>query len=338
MNFSQFVRFFFAALLYSISFCGYSQQVVLTGKILDKETQEPLPFANIFVKNNYTVGATADYDGLYTLTLDFVPDTIGVSTLGYTTLFKKYIANSSPTTLNFELDRSDVSLMEVVIKPGENPAHPIIRKVIANKTKYDKNNLNSYGFEMYNKIEIDLDELTEKFKNRKIFKPFQNVFNNIDSTSEEKPFLPFFLSETVSDFHFQKNPIDKREIIKATKVSGVKSDNLSQFLGGMYIQFNIYEDWVPLFQRQFLSPIAVSAFSSYKYYLVDSAFIENNWCYKIQFMPKRKGELTFEGDMWVVDSAFALKQISMKISKDADINFVRKVSIYNEFTEAAPDV
>ncbi len=71
------------------------------------------------------------------------------------------------------LDRSDYSLMEVVINPEKITANILMRKVIANKGKYNKNKLNSYGYEVYNKMEIDLEEINDKFKNKKKFKPFQ---------------------------------------------------------------------------------------------------------------------------------------------------------------------
>lgn len=314
------------------------QSITITGKVVDKQTEEALPFANVYIKGKPTTGITTDYEGNYTLTIDQPEDSIGASSIGYITVFKPLQKNNSKQMIVLPLDRSDYSLMEVVIKPGENPANILMRKVIANKGKYNKNKLNSYGYEVYNKMEIDLEEINDKFKNRKVFKPFKFVFNNMDSVSEEKPFLPFFMTETMSDFHHRKNPLDNREIIKASKVSGVNNASVTQFLGSMYVQFDIFEDWILLLNQSFVSPISNVGLSSYRYYIVDSAFIGNKWCKKIQFMPRRKGELTFEGDMWIADSAFAVKQLSMKISKDADVNFVKKISIYNEFESLSDSI
>jgi hypothetical protein len=59
-------------------------------------------------------------------------------------------------------------------------------------------------------------------------KPFDFIFHNIDSTSKnEKPYLPMFISETVSDYSFRKNPKARKEVIKATKVAGVQDASVN---------------------------------------------------------------------------------------------------------------
>jgi hypothetical protein len=314
-----------------------AQTVLISGKVTDKETEEAIPFANVYIKGT-VIGVQTDFDGKYKMEIKLPADSLLASSIGYNKGARKINAAPKEQTVNFILDRSDYSLQEVVIVPGENPAIRIIKEVIARKHSHNKNKLNSYGYEAYNKIEIDLDDLSDKFKGRKIFKPFKFVFNNIDSVSEAKPFLPFFLSETVSDFHYRKTPLDRREIIKASKVSGINDVSISQFLGNMYIESDIYADWIELMQRQFISPISQVGMVSYRYYLVDSQFIDNFWCYKIQFFPKSKGGLTFEGDMWVADSVYAVKEISMKMTKDADVNFVRNMSMYNQFVPVKDSV
>lgn len=314
------------------------QTVVITGTVIDKQTEEPISFANVFIQGT-SIGLSTDFEGKFSMQVTLPADSIGASSIGYTKGYRRINPNATTQTMTIELERADYNIGEVVIVPGENPALRIVRNAVELKKSHDKKKLDSYGYEAYNKIEIDLDDLTEKFKERKIFKPFKFVFNNIDSFSEEKPFLPFFISETVSDYHWRKTPIDEREIIKASKVSGINNVSISQFLGNVWIEIDLYQDWIYLLQRQFISPVSqLGLASTYRYYLVDSQMIDNYWCYKIQFLPKRKGELTFEGDMWIADSVFALKQISMKMTKDADVNFVRSLSLYNEFVPVADSI
>jgi hypothetical protein len=78
-----------------------------------------------------------------------------------------------------------------------------------------------------------------------------------------------------------------------------------------------------LFGRAFVSPVSNAGFAFYKYYLLDSAFIENRFCYKVSFQPKRKQELTFAGEMWINDTTFAIKNIEAGIVKDANINYIQ---------------
>ena len=56
-------------LLFSASMTVFSQSGALKGKILDKTTKEPIPFANIIVENNGTQagGTTSDFNGEYSI-------------------------------------------------------------------------------------------------------------------------------------------------------------------------------------------------------------------------------------------------------------------------------
>ena len=121
------------------------------------------------------------------------------------------------------------------------------------------------------------------------FRKFDFIFDNIDS-SERKPYLPVFLSESLSDYYFQRDPKKNKEIIKATRVSGVENESVSQFTGDMYQQVNIYDNQVPVFGKNFVSPVANNGFAYYKYYLLDSVEVDGYWCYHLTFVPKRKGE------------------------------------------------
>jgi len=49
------------------------------------------------------------------------------------------------------------------------------------------------------------------------------------------------------------------------------------------------------------------------------------------FTPKRKGESTFEGDCWVHDTTFAIQKMNLRLTKEANINFVNELSLIQEF-------
>ena len=77
-------------------------------------------------------------------------------------------------------------------------------------------------------------------------------------------------------------------------------------------------------------------FYYYKYYLVDSTVIDGHWCYKLNFEPKDKANNTFHGDMWIADTAFAVKVITMQVADHVNLNFIEKSSLYQEFNEVVP--
>lgn len=302
----------------------------ISGKVYDADTREPLPFVSVVLKGTKT-GTTTDFDGNYALSTSESPDSIIVTYIGYLKGVKA-IKIGIPQIINIALKPNAVLLQAVEIRPGENPAHRILKQVIKHKDDNDKAKLDSYQYEVYNKIEFDLNNISKEYKKNVLFKPFAFVFDEIDSSNvKEKPQLPIFMTESLSDYYYKKNPKFKKEIIKASKVAGVQSPSVSQFMGEMYQQVNVYDNTILVFGKNFISPISDNGLLFYRYYLIDSLFLGSNRCYQIQFKPKRKQELTFEGNMWIADTSFAVKRLEMSIADDANINFVHTLNVIQEY-------
>ena len=307
-----------------------AQETKVSGKIVDAITLEPLPFVNIIFKGTNT-GTTSDIDGTYSMSTPLKADSIIISFVGYNKV-TRVIKPNVTQTINIGLSQG-VELTAVEVRPGENPAHRILRKIIANKNKNDRQKLEAYEYEVYNKIEFDLNNISEDFQNRKLLKPFSFIFDNIDSSNiKEKPYLPVFMTESLSDFYFRKNPKIKNEIIKASKVAGLENSSVSQFMGDMYQNVNIYDNAILVFNKTFTSPISDNALLFYKFYLIDSMIIDGHKCYQLQFKPKRKQELTFVGNLWAADSTFGIIQVEMSIADDANINFIDATNVVQKYT------
>lgn len=313
-----------------VFFPVFSQTTRVTGRIFDATTKEPLPFVNIVLKGTAT-GTTSDFDGNYSLSFTVPADSITISYIGYVPVTKA-IKRGTSQVINVELQSSAIGLEEVVVNPGENPAHRIIRAVIANKDKNDREKLDAYQYEVYNKVEFDLNNIPPDFRKKKVFKPIEFIFDNIDSGKVgEKPFLPLFMTESLSDYFYRRDPRTKKEVIKASKVTGVENASVSQFMGEMYQQVNIYDNTILVFGKNFISPISDNGLLYYRYYLIDSMFIGENRCYQIQFKPRRKQELTFSGNLWIADTTFAIKRLEMTIADDANINFINNLNVVQEY-------
>jgi len=319
--------------------CSIAQTTICQGKVTDFETGEPLPYVTIgFVDSK--IGTTSDIEGNYRIESYYATEQIQTSFLGYyneTKLVKK----DRNQIIDFQLKVEQKVLGEVVIKPDkdyENPAHTIFRRIVANKDANNREKLDAYSYELYNKVEIDIDNPKKNLINFFLLKPIDFIFANIDSTSEDSPFLPTFLGETVSDYYYKKKPKKEREYIKATEISGYQNESISALLGDMYQNVNIYHNHVTIFDRSFISPLADNGLIHYRYYLVDSAMIQNKWCYNIQFQPRRKQELTFKGNFWVNDTTYAIKHIEAEMAKDANINFITNFHVEQEYSEVEDEV
>ncbi|MDY6800197.1 MAG: DUF5686 family protein, partial [Bacteroidota bacterium] len=298
-----------------------SQITKVRGVIKNSETGEPISFVNVTFKNS-SIGTITNTSGEYFLESRQSYDSILVSFVGYKPQAKAINALSYQV-INFNLEPNIYEIEEIIVLPTENPAHPILRNIIANKEKHNPRKYDSYTYELYNKIEIDINNVNDQLKNNRLLKDFQFIFDYTDTSAiTGKPYLPIFITESFSEYYYQKEPKIEREIIKATKISGVENESLSQFTGKMYQKINIYENFQRVFEPGFVSPIADFGLYYYKYYLIDSAFINNQWCYHISFVPKRKQERTFHGDFWVHDTTFAIKKIQMRMANDVNINFI----------------
>ena len=306
-----------------------AQITKVMGTVFDRETNEPIPFANIYFQGT-TIGVTSDFDGNFSIETKTPTDSLVASVMGY---YKQafLIQKGIFQRINFMLQEQNFNLPEVVIIAGENPAEIILRKIIKNKEQNSKKEFDAYQYECYNKIEIDANNISEKFKNRRLLKPFNFIFDYVDtSTVNGKTYLPVFISETLSDIYFRKEPKSEKEVIKAAQASGVENESLIQFMGSMFQQYDIYDNYITIFQKNFVSPISDFGINHYKYYLVDSNSFSDKWCYKIMFKPRRKQELTFTGHFWVHDTTFAIKAFELKIADDANINYINDLVLIQE--------
>lgn len=314
------IKYITTLLLLLIIGISFAQKTEISGVVTDAQNGDTLPFVNVYFVGT-KIGTTTDFDGKYAIDTYYASDSIAASFVGYKTL-KIKIKKDTKQEVSFKLEPSMEALPEVVIKPTGNPAHPILKNVIKYKEANNREKLDAYQYEVYNKLEFDINNMSEKFMNKKIFKKFDFIFDNIDTT-KQKDYLPVFITESLSDLYYRRKPKAEKEYIKASRVSGVSNKSVAQFTGDMYQQVNLYENFVEIFGKNFISPIANQGLFSYRYYLQDSLFIDNNWCYEIQFIPRRKGEMTLTGTMWINDTTYAIKKIEGDISEDANINFVK---------------
>tara|TARA_B100000508_G_scaffold140662_1_gene142695 strand:+ start:427 stop:2931 length:2505 start_codon:yes stop_codon:yes gene_type:complete len=321
-----------------LTLAGSSQKTIVQGRVMDSETKEPLPFVNVAFKGS-KIGASTNMDGYYKIETYYPTDSLVASFVGYKPKVYR-VKKDISQTINFNLEAGHITLEAVEIRPDKkavNPALVILDQVLKNKKINNKTKLDAYQYEAYNKVEFDLNNIDKKFMERKVWKPFKFIFDNVDSTGE-KPFLPVFMTESMSDYYYTRLPKRNKEIIKAVKISGIENESIQQFLGDMYQNVNIYDNYVKLFNKSFISPVANLGKASYRYYLLDSADIDDHKCYKIKFIPRRDHELNFAGIMWIADTSYAVKRVEAKASKNANINFVRELAIKQEYSEVENEV
>lgn len=301
----------------------------------DSETGQPVPDVHVIFQDS-KIGTFTDSLGRYVLETYYASDVLEFYYSGYKTE-KIEITKDIPQIVDVVIKPDLGELEEFVVLPSEFPSTRLHKKIIAHKDVNNREKLSSYGYELYNKIEVDVNNIGDKFSNRDIVQKLDVVLQFLD-TSNGQAFLPVILSETVSDFTYQNHPKKKKEVIQGTYTTGIENLHFNQFLGEMYLDFNIYDNYLILFNHGFVSPVANFARSYYRFYLQDSSFIDNQWCYLLTFRPKRSGDLAFVGEMWVHDTTYAIKSFKANISPNANLNFVNDFYFYQKFEQVEKEV
>ncbi|MBT8317594.1 MAG: carboxypeptidase-like regulatory domain-containing protein [Lutibacter sp.] len=322
--------------LFLFIFSVVFSQVKISGVVKDNQNQT-IPFANILFVGS-TTGTVSDENGAFYLESEKNYTQIEVSFIGFET--KIVSIKSRDFDLTITLEELAAQLKEVFIYSGkvkkkDNPAIAILKKIWAKKRQNGIYLFDQYEYEKYEKLEFDLNNVDSVMKKSKLFKGMEFVFNGVDTSRiTGKAFLPIFINESVyKSYGTNKNGKGFREDLIANKNSGFESNqNVIAFIKDLYVDYNIYDSYIKIFDKSFVSPISkASGISTYNYVLTDSAFIDNKWCYNILYYPRRKNELTFKGDFWVNDSTFAVKEINMQASRSANINWVKDIYIEQEF-------
>lgn len=309
-------------------------QTKVSGIVYD-EFKQPLPYANVVFKGT-TEGIITNEEGKFYLESKSTQSGIVVTFVG---MEPKEVPIEKAVTYNMEINLGAGKMLnEVVIYTGKtskknNPAIDILRKIWARKKKNGLRQFKQYQYDKYEKVEFDLNTIDSALMKSKLFKGMEFVFEQVDTSDVTgKSYLPIFINEALSQVYGDNTNGKLKEITKANKNSGFSNNQqLIAFIKDLYAEYDIYDNYLKFFDKDFVSPLSRTGINVYNYVLHDSTYIDNKWCYNIVFYPRRKNELTFKGDFWVNDTTFAIKKINLTASRGANINWVKEIYIEQEF-------
>jgi hypothetical protein len=324
---------FFISLFFAL--CGpLFAQTKISGVVLD-DTKQPLPYANVYFKGT-SEGVITDENGKFYLESQNAYTDVVFSFVGFA---PKEVHLDKPISLNLKITLAEATeLKEVVLYSGKtskknNPAIDILRKIWERRRKNGLKMFKQYEYDKYEKVEFDLNTIDSAMVKSRLFKGMEFIFDHVDTSNVTgKTYLPIFINEALGHVYGDNVNNRKKEIVSANKNSGF-SDNqqIIAFIKDLYVDYDIYDNYLKFFDKDFVSPLSRTGINVYNYVLADSTFIEKKWCYNIVFYPRRKNELTFKGNFWVNDTTFAIKKIAMTASKGANINWVKDIYIEQDF-------
>lgn len=325
-----------------------AQNTVITGVVTDDADKQPIPNASIAVVGS-SQGTSSSVDGRFRLVLSGSYTQVRVSSVGYGEQLKNFLPGREQA-LNFVLRASSQQLQVVTVHSGKkkkytnknNPAVELIRKVIAHKPE---NRPESYPYQQYTSYEkmiFSLSNLSEKFMHKKIFKNYQFLFREQDSTAiGGKNLLPLYMEEKLSDNFISKQPERKKQVVRATKQvkydeNFVDNQGLQSYFNRMYQDIDIYENNVSLLSNQLLSPISDNAPGAYKFFITDTIRDQTPQLIELSFTPRNTTDMLFEGRIYItLDGHYAVEHAVLSANKNINLNFVRRMETILKFDRSA---
>ncbi|MEE9440158.1 MAG: DUF5686 family protein [Saprospiraceae bacterium] len=326
-----------------IAISSFGQKVTrIRGKVLDANSGEGLPFVDVGLKGT-NIGVSTDLEGNYNIETRFASDTVFASFLGYVTQefpITKYKTNK----INFKLKDESLKLETVEIREKKskyskknNPALNLAQLVLSNKYINSLKGKDYYSYDQQEKINIDLNNITEKFKETPFIRNFDFMWEYIDTSEiNGKTYLPVFLRETLSTIYFKKKGNVLKEVRKAARFTDVEKsldpETVNDALDALYQDIDIYEEKIDLLDQQFVSPLAKTGEDFYRYYIIDTTEVNGIEAINLAFIPAVKGNFGFTGNIYVSnDKKYTVLKVDMGIIEGINLNFVRDLRIVQEF-------
>jgi len=299
---------------------SFSQNFVITGKAIDTQTNEPLPYVNIRVHKT-SQGTATNVNGVFELKLKRGVYTLVASYIGYYSDTVTVNLNGD-LVVEFQLNQTGVLLPEIVILPGENPALEIIRKAIEMRKEREEK-LNSYEFEAYTKGLIrTTDEISAKGR---------TISSGVGSDDDSVDLKITGLLENQSKGYFKK-PDEFKDIILARKQSANFPPTINILTGGRLIQ-NFYDDEINFFGRSLPGPISDDALNYYYFYIEKVLYKNDKKVFRIFMSPENSEDPGFEGEVFINDSTYELIQVELRLNRSANPGGIfDTISIFQQFS------
>lgn len=271
-------------------------QNIIKGKVIDSGSGEPLAFANIIFNNDQFMGARTDIDGKFSFIAETEIKSLVCSYIGYEK--KSMIVDRALTTdagIIIELNPLTNELREVIVRPGENPANLIIRKVIQNKEINDPEKISSFSYTSYNKTIYDFLFSDEKKR---------------DSMMMAKKLSGghLLVMESATERRFVRPDLDE-ETVTGTRVSGFKKPSFVSLATDLQ-PFSFYGDNIKLFDIDYLNPVSRRSPENYSFNIVDTLFQDNDTTFIISFAPlKGRNFDGLTGVLYINTNKYAIQNV-----------------------------
>ncbi|HEX7072065.1 MAG TPA: DUF5686 family protein, partial [Rhodothermales bacterium] len=249
-------------------------QTTIRGTVTDAETGEPLAAAHVVIEGTYR-GTITNREGEYALTLESLPATLLVRSIGFATE-RRLVDSAGDRTLDVHLQPVSYELDEIVV--SGDPGGDIMRRVIEEKRKwYD-----------------DLETFRTNAFTRRV------VANDTGIV---------FIVEALSDLYW-----DRERGIREVITSQRQTENLPIPPGTVPTGeiSNLYDDDVEIAGFRLVGVTHPRALDVYDFSLIGTRRIDDQLVFDIGVTPRSRLTPAFVGQVTVLDQAFALLEVHLR--------------------------
>ncbi|MDD3877756.1 MAG: DUF5686 family protein [Bacteroidales bacterium] len=276
----------------------FSQDFRICGNVYDQQSREPLSFVNIVV-NNSNRGGISDIDGRFCINSSEEPINLKLSYVGYEPV---EIQLENLRDLRVFMKPSEITLAEVVILPGENPAHRIIDSVIANRQFNRPENLPSFEYKAHNKVSFGIDSVQLNQL------AVSDTGINSDALRElQKTYILLIESITSRKYMYPEN---NQEEILAYRISGFNDPYLS-LLASQLQTFSFYDEYISILDKRYLNPISTGSTDRYFFNLEDTTYNQSDTVFIISYQPRRNRNFdALKGLLYINTNGYAIQNVT----------------------------
>jgi hypothetical protein len=271
------VKIAFTFLLVLIPVFSFGFQTTISGTIIDLDTKETLPAANISIENTYQ-GTISNSDGKFSLRIRQFPVTLIIRYIGY-------------QTQRIQLKTTPDEPLEISLKPiayqfenfdvgEEDPAVYIMKLVIAEKKVWQAK-LKTFKAKAYSRFTIENDKA---------------IVSMMESVSEA----------------YWDHKKGMKGVVKAQKQTNNLMD--SDGFSGLDFMPNFYDDNIDIAGFNLVGITHPKATDVYDFKLIKYRMLDEKVVFDIAVKPKNRLETAFIGTISVIDEDYALLEVDLKPS------------------------
>lgn len=317
----------------------------IEGYVTDAETGEPLPFVNVFYKQNKNVGTNSNLKGYYKISTENNSGVIVFSYMGFER-HEVYVKQGSKRRVNVKLRPVSTQMKEIVIQTDRrkysrknNPAVALMEKVIAAKDSGSMKENDYFNYTKYQRLTFAFNDVTQAQLDSGAFRRFPSLAKQAEYCPQTgKMIIPVTYNESVSKRFYRRVPRADKEYVLGTNAQGLQDlfssgEMTTTILKQVFTDVNVYDNTIYLLDRPFTSPTSKSgALTFYQFYLMDTLKVDNDSCIQMAFVPRNPRDFGFSGNLYILkDSTYRIKRCVLNLPVQSSVNFVNNLVLEQDF-------